>query len=57
LIEKFSAKKRVIKVEDKRARKYLIQQLQASGYLLKEISELLSISRVTLYDAIKEDLS
>jgi putative transposase len=57
LIGKFNAKKRVVKVEDKRARKYLIQQLQASGYSLKEISELLSICRMTLYNIIKEDLS
>ena len=57
LIEKFSAKKRVIKVEERKVRKYLIQQLQASGYSLKEIAGLLSISRKALYNIISEGSS
>lgn len=57
LIDKFRAKKRVVKPEDKRARKYLIQQLQANGYSIKEISGLLSISRMAIYDAINDDSS
>ena len=57
LIDKFSTKRRVIKPEEKRARKYLIEQLQANGYSIKEISGLLSISRMAIYDAINDDSS
>lgn len=52
LIKKFSSQKRVIKPEDKKARRYLIEQLQADGYLKKEIANLLSIDRKTLYNIL-----
>lgn len=55
LIDKFYAKKRVVNPEEKRTRKYLIQQLQANGYSVKEIIELLNISRKTFYNILNVD--
>jgi putative transposase len=48
VVKKFR-KRRVVKEEDKNARKYLIEQLLANGYSLEEIGKALSISRATLY--------
>ncbi|RKY45376.1 MAG: hypothetical protein DRP81_03970 [Candidatus Omnitrophota bacterium] len=49
LLDSFRKKKRVVKPEDKEARKYLIQQLIANGYKVKDITEELQISRASLY--------
>ncbi|OQX53658.1 MAG: hypothetical protein B5M53_06725 [Candidatus Cloacimonas sp. 4484_209] len=48
MIEKFKNKKRIVKPEEKKARKYLIEQLLSRGYSNKEITKLLNISRQTL---------
>ena len=49
LIENFKTKKKTVSAEDKKARKYLIEQLLANGYLAEEIIQLLSIGRTTFY--------
>jgi len=50
LIEKFRERKRVVKTEDKVARKYLIEQLKSNGYSITEISGLLNLSRKAIYN-------
>lgn len=52
LIDKFHDKKRIINLKEKKARKYFVQQLQASGYSRNEITDLLSITRKTLYNIL-----
>ncbi|MBN1694052.1 transposase [candidate division WOR-3 bacterium] len=51
-IENFRKKTRIIKPKEKKARKYLVQQLHASGYTIKEICDLLEISRKTFYNIL-----
>jgi len=53
LIEKFRKQKKVVKAEDKKARKYLIQQLKSNGYSVTEISKMLNLSRKTIYNIFK----
>jgi len=55
LIDEFSSKKRIVNPKEKKARKYLIQQLLANGYSIREITELLSITRKTLYNILNSD--
>jgi len=55
LIDEFGAKKRIVNPKEKRARKYLIQQLLANGYSIREITELISITRKTLYNILNSD--
>jgi len=52
MIENFRKKTRIIKPEEKKARKYMVQQLRASGYTIKEICALLEISRKTFYNIL-----
>jgi len=52
MIENFKKKTRIIKPEEKKARKYLVQQLRASGYTIREICNLLEISRKTFYNTL-----
>lgn len=47
-IETFKHKKRVTTQSDKKARKYLIEQLIANGYSINEIAEKLGITRLTV---------
>lgn len=51
-IEKFRKKARITEPEEKKARKYLIQQLCASRYTINEICDLLDISRKTYYNIL-----
>lgn len=55
LIEKFRDKEKVVDPEEKKARKYLFQQLKANGYSVKEIFELFGISRKTYYNIINKE--
>lgn len=57
LIDEFHAKKRVVNPEEKRTRKYLIQQLQANGYSVIEITEVLAVTRKTIYNILNSDSS
>lgn len=50
LIEKFRDKKRIVEAEEKKARKYLIQQLKSNGYSVTEISKILNLSRKSIYN-------
>lgn len=50
MIEDFRKKGRIIDLEEKKARKYLIQQLISNGYTIREICELIDISRKTFYN-------
>jgi uncharacterized protein YktA (UPF0223 family) len=50
LIEKFRKKKRIVKAEEKKARKYLIHQLKSNGYSVTEISKMLNLSRKAIYN-------
>lgn len=52
MIENFRKKTRIIKPKEKKARKYLVQQLHASGYTITEICDLLKISRKTFYNIL-----
>ena len=45
-----------IKPEDRKAKKYLIEQLIARGYKRAEIAERLGLSRKTVYNILKSDL-
>jgi putative transposase len=56
LIENFRKKGRVVDAEEKKARKYLIQQLRASSYTVNEICELLDISRKTFYNTLNSSM-
>jgi putative transposase len=53
MIEKFNGKNRVRSPEEKRARKYLIEQLISNGNKINEIAELLHLSRQTIHKIIK----
>ena len=52
-IERLKKKKRLTKPEDIKARKFAAEQLQARGYSVQEIAELMSLSRVTVYGICK----
>lgn len=54
-IEKFRKKTRITEPEEKKARKYLIQQLRASNYNINEICDLLDISRKTYYNILNSN--
>ena len=53
LIEKFRKKKKVVKAEEKKARKYFIQQLKSNGYSVTEISKMLNLSRKAIYNILQ----
>jgi len=53
MINKFKNKQRIIKPEDKKARRYLIEQLLSRGYSIKEISIIVNISRQTINALLK----
>jgi len=57
LIEEFREKKKVIKEEDKKARKYLIEQLLANGYSSGEITRMLTIHRMTFYRVMNSNVT
>jgi hypothetical protein len=52
-IEELKAKGNLMAPEQKEACKYLIDQLKANGYNMKEISKRLAYSRVSLYNVLK----
>ena len=43
-------RRKLRKIEERSARKYLIEQLRARGYSIKEIAQMLNVSRQTIYD-------
>lgn len=47
--ESIGDKKRLKKPEDLKARKYLIEQLKSRGYTIKEIAQILNLSRQSIY--------
>lgn len=49
LIADYSKRRRIVNPQDKKARKYLIQQLFANGYSHQEIMQKLSLSKSSLY--------
>ena len=49
LIDQFKGKERMVKVKDKKAREYVIEQLLANGYSPKEIREILGFSKATFH--------
>lgn len=52
-IDNFSHKIRLRKREEMLARKYLIEQLRARGFKIKEIAEKLNVGRKTIYDTLQ----
>ena len=54
-IEKFKNKKTVSSPQDKKAIKYLVQQLISRGYNKEKIAEKLHINRSTVYRLIKQN--
>ncbi len=54
VINDFKTKKKVVTTEDKKARKYLIQQLLANGFSPAEVIDDLSISKSTYYRIYRE---
>jgi putative transposase len=52
-IERFSQKKYIREKEEMLARKYLIEQLRARGFKVREIAEKLKIDRKTIYTALR----
>jgi len=52
MIGNFRKKARIVDPEEKKVRKYLIQQLRASRYTVNEICGLLDISRKTFYNTL-----
>ncbi len=52
LIGAFRGKKKIVNLQEKQARKYLIEQLLADGYSLDEISEKLNLSRMSIHRII-----
>ncbi|MBN2482606.1 MAG: transposase [Candidatus Omnitrophica bacterium] len=52
LIENFRGKKRLVNLQERQTRKYLVEQLLANGYSLNEISRKLSLSRMSLHRII-----
>lgn len=51
-IEDFKLRKKTIGIKDKNTRKYLIEQLLANGYSIREITQTLFISRSSFYRTI-----
>lgn len=49
LVEHFKLKKKTRSIKDKEAKKYLIEQLLSNGYSIKEMMQMLSVGRTTLY--------
>jgi len=50
LFQRFKNRKKLRKIEERSARKYLIEQLRARGYSIKEIVQMLNVSRQAIYD-------
>jgi len=57
LIDDIKTKKRVVSSQDKKARKYLIEQLLANGYSVEEIGDTLFMSRASFYRIMKQNKS
>ena len=49
IIDDLRGKRRLLRPEDKKARRFAIEQLKSRGFSLEEIAEYLSVSRMTIY--------